>query len=688
MRALCIALSSLLATAPIAAQVDKPAGSTRRRPRWRSHWSFTKLERPAPPEVKNASWPRSDLDRFVLARLEARGLAPSPPADRATLIRRVSLDLTGLPPSPEEVTAFENDRRPDAYERLVDELLRRPAYGEHWTRLWLDLARYADTKGYEKDLNRDIWAYRDWLIRAFNADMPFDTFTRDQLAGDLLPAPTRDQLIATAFHRNTLNNDEGGTDNEEFRVAAVKDRVDTTVQVWMGLSMGCAKCHDHKYDPITQREYYEFYAFFNQTRDADTYNEAPTIPTPTAAQREALKKLEAELGALREKLAGGAPEKETKAAIAKLEKQKKRLDIDRLPIMRELDPEKRRKTHVQVRGSFLSPGAEVRPGVPAAFGPLPNGAPKNRLGVAMWLTDAANPLTARVTVNRWWAQFFGTGIVETQEDFGTQGARPSHPHLLDWLATEFIRQGWSFKRLCKTIVMSATYRQRSTATPELLRIDRFNRLLARGPAFRLPAETIRDNALAIAGLLSHKMYGPSVMPPQPPGIWQSTYNASKWRTSPGQDRWRRGIYTFTKRTSGYPASLTFDAPTRETCTLRRIRTNTALQALVTLNDPVYVEAAQAMARRLEDEGGESLDERLAYGLRLAVARRPRASELARLRGLYQSRLHHYEAHPEAARAMATDPLGPAPEGTDLAELAALTVVCNVILNLDEVLVKR
>lgn len=614
-------------------------------------------------------------------------MAPSPRASRATLIRRLSLDLTGLPPTPEEIAAFVADAAPDAYEKLVERLLARPTYGEHWARLWLDLARYADTKGYEKDKVRTIWPYRDWLIRSFNADLPFDVFTRDQLAGDLLTNPTEDQRIATAFHRNTLSNDEGGTDDEEFRVAAVKDRVDATMQIWMGLTIGCANCHSHKFDPITHREYYQFYALFNQTEDADRPNDAPVMVIATAAQRARLAQLDADLAAHRKQLAADGKPKGRDKKTRQLRALKQRVPVVRLPILRELPLNKRRQTRIHIRGNFLAPGDQVQPAVPAAFGPLPEGAPINRLGVARWLTDPSNPLTARVTVNRWWAQFFGRGIVETQEDFGTQGALPTHPDLLDWLASEFIHQGYSLKHLCKTIVMSATYQQRSTVSAALLARDRFNRWLARGPAFRLSAEMIRDSALAAAGLLSVKMYGPSVMPPQPPGIWQSTYNATRWRTSTGEDRWRRGIYTFTKRTSGYPASLTFDAPTRETCALRRIRTNTPLQALVTLNDPVYVEAAQAMARRILKRG-DSDQVRIDYGFRLVTARPPHADEVASLRELLTERRRHYRTDRAAAIAMATDPLGPAPKPSDPTELAAWTVVCNVLLNLDEFLVKR
>ena len=909
---------------------------------WGTHWSFEKPERPSAPPVKTANWPASDLDRFVLARLEREGLSPSPEADKHTLARRVALDLTGLPPNPALLSKYINDPSPKAYEDLVDELLKSSTYGERWARMWLDLARYADTKGYEKDLARTMWRYRDWVIDAFNSDMPYDQFTREQLAGDLLPDATMEQQLATAFHRNTMINDEGGTDNEEFRVAAVKDRVDTTLQVWMGLTFGCAKCHNHKYDPITQREYYQFYSYFNQTEDADDFDERPKLATPTRDQAEQLARLNTQIASLERtrdtatpelksfaegwatkigasrgwvvpvpkelsaasgstltrqedgsilveakspaketyvvtlpvdlsrftglklealpdkshpkgsvgrspndgnfvlsgiKLAlrstGGTPAKEiplvsakadfsqadypvehaiknpdlTKRGwaispqqakphtavftptepvaidkdmelvvtldhqfefaypgfsigrfrlsvtgddnpgldtnvpepilaivrtspaersadqqtqllkhvasfapvtqpirdqLAKLQKDLA-LPIPQTPVLRELSEGKRRTTKMHVRGNFLEQGDAVESTVPASFHPFPAGASQNRLGVAAWLMDPHNPLTARVAVNRVWSQFFGTGLVESQEDFGSQGQPPTHPELLDWLAVEF-REGasdlkatemgslpsrpWSFKRLCKVLVMSATYRQSSRASSELLERDRFNKLLARGPRYRLEAEMIRDNALAASGLLSRKMYGPSVMPPQPEGIWQSTYNTTKWETSKGEDRYRRGLYTFIKRTTPYPAMTTFDAPSRELCTVRRINTNTPLQALVTLNDSAFVETAQALARRMVKEAGNKLADRLAKGLELALVRPARPNEIAVLAKLYESRRVYYASHAEEATKLATDPIGPVPTGLDAVELAALTAVGNVILNLDEFITRN
>jgi len=549
------------------------------------HWAFEKPQRPQLPRVNNKSWPRNEIDYFVLARLEDEGLEPSPQAGRHTLIRRLALDLTGLPPEPEEVEAFLSDESPKAYEKLVHHYFNSPRYGERWARVWLDLARYADSQGYEKDRLRTIWPYRDWVIRALNGNMPFDRFTIVQLAGDLLPVPTEDQLVATGFHRNTMTNTEGGTDDEEFRDAAVKDRVATTGQVWMGLTVGCAQCHSHKYDPVKHEDFYKLYAFFNQTADSDKPDDRPRLKLGNALST---------------------------------------------PIFSELPPDKRRTTHIHERGSFLNPGEEVQPGIPEAFHPFPKDAPKNRLGLAKWLVSKNNPLTARVMVNRLWARLFGIGIVETEEDFGTQGLPPSHPRLLDWLATEFIALDWDVKGILKKMVMSATYRQASEVSPELYKKDPRNRLLARGARFRLPAEAVRDQALAVSGLLSPKMYGPPVMPWQPPGIWQTVYSDARWITSKGEDRYRRSLYTLWRRTSPYPSSIMFDAPTGEICTLRRVRTNTPLQALVTLNDPVLMEAAQNLALRTLSEAEPCVRERAEHMFRLVLVRPPEEAEMQRI----------------------------------------------------------
>ncbi|HXG60324.1 MAG TPA: DUF1553 domain-containing protein, partial [Planctomycetota bacterium] len=1028
------------------------------------HWAFVPPRRPPVPEVKEPAWCRNEIDRFILARLEREGLRPSPEADREALLRRVTIDLTGLPPSLEEMARFAADTAPDAYERLVDRLLESPAYGERWAKVWLDLARYADTQGYAEDRPRVIWPYRDWVIRAFNENMPFDRFTIEQIAGDLLPGADERVLPATAFHRNTLTNTEGGTDDEEFRNAAVVDRVNTTMQVWMGLTMACAQCHDHKYDPLSQEEYFRLFAFFNQTEDSDKPDDRPFLEIWTDDQKRRKKELAEELArvtaeleratpeldaararweeelsrpvswtplrpqaleasagsslvlledgsvraegavaaggesyvlrvpagpgklaairleaipdpalpksgpgrgadgrfllsgvsvtlkparpaasparfvrlelpgrrrflhvaevevysggknvALKGKaaqsstaydgharlavdgntngdyfgahstthtdlqddpwwevdlgkafpiervvvwnrtdggpgilerlkgfrialldaerrpvvaqvpsavpnpkhewtpdgsrglaLAGGASDQdgaETSAAFLtknpdparrgwsappgagasavlgleraveleagatleiRLEHPAGRAPLGRfrlwatgdveaaawaalpagvraalarpaaertpdqaallaayhrsiaperaplreraaalrkeaeemkpagtVPVMRELPPAQRRKTYIQVRGNFLVRGAEVSEGVPAALHPFPAGAPKNRLGLALWLVHPENPLAARVLVNRYWEQIFGIGLVATSEDWGVRGEMPSHPELLDWLATEVVRLGWDLKRLVRLLVTSATYRQSSRVTPELWARDPSNRLLARGPRVRLSAETVRDQALFVAGLLSRRLYGPSVYPPQPKlGLTAAFSSSVDWEPSKGEDRYRRGLYTFWRRSIPYPSMATFDAPDRNVCTVRRLPTNTPLQALVTMNDPVYVEASQALARRIVAEGGAGPRERAAYGIRRCLARAARPGEIDRLVALYEEARARYAADPARARAMATDPIGPAPEKTDVVELAAWTVVSNVLLNLDEMFLKR
>lgn len=655
---------------------------------YKSHWAWQKPQKAALPPVQNKRWVRNPIDAFILARLEKEKFAPAREADRATLIRRVSLDLIGLPPTLPEIDAFLADASPDAYEKVVNRLLANPHFGEKWARMWLDLARYADSAGYGSDpLRPNLYPWRDWVIAAFNRNLPYDQFTTEQLAGDLLPNPTREQLVATAFHRNTMTNTEGGTDDEEFRIAAVKDRAITTSQVWMGLTMGCAQCHTHKYDPITQKDFYRFSAFFNQTEDNDQPDDRPTLPLPTPEQEARIAALKAEIAALDAKLAGTPAMSELKAERDKKQKELDAIKPLGLPIMKELSAGKQRDSYVLTLANFLQRGEKVDAGTPAAFPPFPTSAPRNRLGVAQWLLSADNPLTARVAVNRFWAQIFGTGIVETEEDFGLQGRLPTHPELLDWLAVEF-RQKWDMKALLQMIVTSATYRQASQASPNLLLKDPRNRWLGHFPRRRLDAETVRDQALALSGLLSPKIGGASVYPPQPPGMWQAAFNGERtWQTSTGEDRYRRGLYTFWRRTVPYPSMATFDAPSREVCTMRRQPTNTPLQALVTLNDPAYLEMAQALARRILREGGFSTADRVTFALRLATGQVPKPVQIQTLTALYEQELTYYQAHSDDAQKLATEPLGVLPLGMNTAEAAAWTVVANVLLNLDGVLMK-
>ncbi|MBK9129919.1 MAG: PSD1 domain-containing protein [Phycisphaerales bacterium] len=816
-------------------------------------WSTRPLWRQAPA-------PTPSLDGLVAARLVAMGIEPAPPAARGTWLRRVSLDLIGLPPTIAELDAFASDSPHEARERAVDRLLASRHFGERWAAWWLDLARYADTKGYEKDDRRSIWRYRDWVIDAFNRDLPFDQFTIEQLAGDLLPEPSLDQLIATAFHRNTMTNDEGGTDDEEFRVAAVIDRVNTTMQVWMGMTVGCAQCHDHKYDPLSQREYYELFAFFDQTEDDDHPSDRPVIEAPTDDQQAALVSLRAEQARLRattdawtpeyaaafsawvtaqqavvarfaaarpelgpweqsasvpaasfeaawrgegaarkradlgwtparfadgiahalkpgdnasvylrrtvhvqaattaalalgsddalrvwvndalvlqrrvsraaapdqdrvsielgagdnaivlEVINGAGPSgfafelralaldattlaelrepvsaaaepppglraawseqaPQTAGARARLDaiaKEIVAINVPTVPILRERPAARARVTKIHRRGSFLDQGATVTPGVPAALHPFPEGAPRNRLGFAQWLVSGDNPLFSRVLVNHVWGQLFGRGLVRTAEDFGSMGDRPTHQELLDWLAGEFQASGYDFKALLCSIVLSETYGRSAVADATARELDPEGALLSRGPRLRLSAEAVRDAALVASGLFDARSYGPSVMPFQPDGVWSIIYSNDQWKLSEGGDRYRRGLYTFWRRTSPYPAMVAFDAPTREFCVVRRIATNTPLQALVTLNDPAFVEAARSLGRRMQRTG--SVDAGVVLGFRACTGRIPTADELARLRALFDAEL-------------AQGPRDAA--GHD----RAWTIVGNVLLNLDETLTK-
>lgn len=712
---------------------------------WEEHWAFEAPKRPRVPRVYGDETIQNPIDNFVRARLQKEGLRASPPAERAVLLRRLSLDLTGLPPTPEEVDAFVLDASVDAYEKQVDRLLASPHYGERWARHWLDLARYADTNGYEKDRPRKMWMYRDWVIDAFNRNMPYDQFSIEQLAGDLLPDPTEQQLIATGFHRNTMLNDEGGIDPEEFRMVAVIDRVNTTAEVWLGLTMACAQCHTHKYDPISHSEYYQFLAYFNSTQD-NGLSPDPRLFKPTPEQQKTLdtlmgeiKELESELEESGNKLeveqkrwelsllTPSAKEKRDalpenirsiidtplgdrrsesknelrnyfreqdekwKHAKEKLQSRREEIgavDQDTALIMRELATP--RETNVLIRGNIFSKGEPVSHGTPAILHELPPDAPANRLGLANWLMDKQNPLTARVFVNRIWASYFGQGLVSTVNDFGTQGIPPTHPELLDWLATEFMRTDWDIKALHKLIVTSASYRQSSVVRPELLEKDPDNALYARGPRLRLEAEYVRDAALAAAGLLSPEIGGKSVFPPQPPGIWEISFSAhdliDSWKNSEGDARYRRGMYTFWKRTAPYPSHIMFDAPRGEVCISLRSQTNTPLQALVTMNDPVFIEAAGGLAKRMLVEATGELDTRLVHAFRLCLARRPRTEEIASLRKVFNDARSFYAKHPEEAAALFSQARLEENMASP-AHQAAYIIVANTLLNLDEMITK-
>jgi len=835
---------------------------------YEQHWSLTKPKLVPTPKSQHPT-PKNPVDHFVAKRLEEKSLKPAPAADPRILLRRLSLDLTGLPPSLEEVEAFAADPSEENYQAAIKRYLASQSYGEHWASMWLDIARYADTVGYSGDEYRDIWPWRDWLIDAFNSNMPYDQFTIEQLAGDLLPNATENQILATAFHRNTLNNNEGGTSDEEFRTIAVKDRISTTVNAWMGLTLRCAECHTHKYDPISLDEYYQFYAFFNQTEDNDQRDDRPRIDVMPKGREKELAEAKAKLAKLHKDrlttpspwktvqptsivseggashkiqedetilftgknppydtyLIGGTTTEETNGlrldifpsrvhndnfgrgpegamvlshlvvtssdpsnpeaqpVVQKISRatadfsqvnhnvktiigdkphvngwaakhpsegyrerryaifsfakpipaghaftvklvhkskwprlnigrlrlsttakkdpadlfNKKKLDpIDRqiiafeknllspirVPIMRDL--KKQRVTKTMLRGSYLQPGKEVTAGVPAAFNFWPEGAPKNRLGVAKWLMSPENPLTARVAVNRLWARLFGMGIVETEEDFGIQGVLPSHPDLLDWLALEY-QKDWDTKKLLTQLVTSHTYRQSAVTDSLRLEKDPRNKLLSRGPRFRLSAEVVRDSALAVTGLLSDRRYGPPVYPPNPIKEYVNAFTGGmKWIESTGEDRYRRALYTYLKRSSPHPLFETFDMATREVCNLRRIRTNTPLQSFMTLNDAAFIEAAQSMARTMAKHSADPKAQ-IAHGVKSALLRPASSAQIDTLAGLYQDMIKDYSASEKDAKTFAGKQ--PIPENSNPVKIAALTVVANVILNQDAFLTK-
>ena len=605
------------------------------------HWAYQSPKKSTLPEVKHTAWVKTPLDRFVLARLEAASLKPSSEADQATLLRRVSLDLTGLSPTLAELSAFEKDDKPGAYERVVDRLLASEHYGERWGRHWLDVARYADSDGYTIDAPRDIWKYRDWVISAMNKDMPFDQFTIEQIAGDLLPKPTQDQLIATGFHRNTPSNFEGGIDFEQYRVEAVVDRVATTGAVYLGLTMGCARCHDHKFDPISQREFYQMYAFFNNVAEVDKEDDRKYFNRPfleLATPQDLVRKAayDAQSKALQEELA--AYRKTT--TVADDVGIRERLDTIRMirvrepkilttMVMKEL-PEPR-PAFIHLGGDFLRKGSTVEPGVLAVLNPLEKSTgTANRLDLAKWLVDKKNPLTARVTVNRYWQLYFGKGLVDTENDFGTQGDKPTHPELLDWMAVDFMESGWSQKALHRMIVTSAVYRQSSLHRPDAAKVDPENRLLARQNRIRLDAEIIRDESLVASGLFAPKVGGPSVYPPQPPGVYQVTQVRREWKTSTGDDRFRRGMYTFFQRSAPHPSLVVFDAPDASVTCTKRTRSNTPLQALTQLNDSGAAEWAAALSKRVVKESNADDGSRLRTTFQLALSRLPRTDETERM----------------------------------------------------------
>ena len=684
------------------------------------HWALVAPKAPDLPAVVRQDWPRTPIDHFVLARLEQEKIVPAPEADRVTLLRRVSLDLTGLPPTPAEVAAFVADASPEAYERVVERLLASPHYGERWARPWLDVARYADSNGYSIDAPRQMWKYRDWVVAALNRDLPYDQFVIEQLAGDLLPDATVEQRIATGFNRNTQINKEGGIDPEQFRIEAVLDRVNTFGTAFLGLTVSCAQCHDHKFDPISQKDYYSLFAFFNNTVEdghggnrlggallfrPDGQPDVTIISEVSAARGKVRRYLEdkgdeveawrvalppeerAKLRptslraaadvpwekqsfAQRRAIYGAArPDDTDYAALnAKLSALERRENSAVSTLVMEELPAPRQST-IFIKGDFTRPGEPVTPATPEALPPMRSERP-NRLDLARWLFDPAHPLTARVMVNRIWQQYFGRGIVETENDFGTQGLPPSHPELLDWLAVEFAARGWSMKAMHRLIVTSATYRQSSRVRPELELVDPANKLLARQSRLRLDAEIVRDVALAASGALVPRIGGPPVYPPQPDGVMSLGQVKRDWVPSKGEDRYRRGLYTHWWRATPHPALAVFDAADGFSACTRRIRSNTPLQALTLLNDRQFFEFAGALADRIEREGGASDQAKLELAFQLSVARSPRPDETGRLLDLLQQQQTPLEGEPAAT------------------SREAWLTVARVLLNLDETITRE
>jgi hypothetical protein len=684
---------------------------------WKDHWSFVPPVGVVSPSVKDSSIVHSPIDSFVVARLDKEGLALSPMARTETLARRLSLDLTGLPATWEEVGRLVEDASPDRIDRYVDRLLASPRYGEHFASGWLDAARYSDTNGYQNDGTRTQWPWRDWVIAAFNADMPFDQFVFAQIAGDLKPNATTEDRVATGFHRNHPLNGEGGRIPEESRVEYCVDRVDTTATVFLGLTLGCARCHDHKYDPFTRRDYYRLYAFFNSIEEVGGVdrggNAAPTVKLPTPEQLARSAEIRRQIAELESSMAATSDSSkvmEENDLKGRVEELLKRTGVDRLAKKRRLDQLRTdltnlenqmletmvlqdlpqpRKTYKLERGLYDKPdlSEELSPGVPASLAKGETSEPANRLALANWLISPEQPLMARVTVNRWWQHYFGIGIVRTVEDFGSQGELPTHAELLDWLAVDWRERGWDTKGLHRQIVTSATYQQSSAATPALLEKDPENRLLSRGPRERLSSQALRDQALALSGLLVDQMGGPGVNPYQPSNVWTDfSLGKIQYEQGKGRDLYRRSIYTFWRRSVG--PTMFFDASTRQVCEVRRRLTNTPLQALTLLNDTTFVEAARVLAERAMGEGGSEATGRIDWAYHHAMGRNPSDAERDLLLARLETARRYYQEQPEKAAELLQVGDWPASNQWRADELASYAVIMNVILNVDEVVTKE
>ncbi|MGA0555575.1 PSD1 and planctomycete cytochrome C domain-containing protein [Larkinella sp. VNQ87] len=636
--------------------------------KYEKHWAFVAPQKPALPEIEQKEWPKNEIDYFILHKQEQKGLSPNEEADKERLLKRLSLDLTGLPPTLDMMDRFLADNSPQAYEKMVDQLLKNPAYGEKMALHWLDLARYADSHGYQDDGYRTQWPWRDWVIHAFNQNMHYNDFVTWQLAGDLLPGSTKEQLLATGFNRNHKITEEGGVIPEEYRISYVTDRTDLFGKGLLGVTMECAHCHDHKYDPFSQKEYYRLFAFFNNVKEVGIES---VIGGPETYAKKPLMEIS---------------DDDVKNILTFVNKP----DTNRLivSVMGDMDPDTIRKTYILKRGNYDAPGDEVTVGTPDAILPFNPNYPKNRLGLAQWLFDKKNPLTARVYVNLLWQEFFGKGIVKTSGDFGMQGDLPTNPELLDWLAVDFMSHNWDIKRLVKQMVTSATYRQSAVVTPEKLKADPDNVYLARGPRYRIHAEFVKDLVLSSSGLLNRSIGGPSVKPYQPPGLWEGATSGrgllSTYVQDHGPKLYRRGMYTLIKRTVPPPSMAIFDASNRDLCEVKRLKTNTPLQALVMMNDPTVLEASRVLAARLLQEHSDAKD-KITKAFRLIVGRKPKDKEVDLLTAYYEKEAREIKK-PVAEKALSVGEY-PVPQNVDKTKLAALMRVVSTIYNLEETITK-
>ena len=634
--------------------------------KYEKHWSFVAPKKVPLPKVEMTNWPRNEIDYFILAKQEQKGLAPNEEADKERLLKRLSIDLTGLPPSLSMMNAFLEDKSPAAYEKVVDQLMQKPSYGEKMSLLWLDLARYADSHGYQDDGYRTQWPWRDWVIHAFNKNMSYKDFVTWQLAGDLIPNYTQEQLLATGFNRNHKVTEEGGVIDEEYRMMYVTDRTDLFGKGLLGVTLECAHCHDHKYDPFSQKDYYQLFAFFNNVKEEGIES---VIGGPETYAKKPFMEICNE---------------DIKNMLSFINKE----DTNKLIVSVMSDQDTIRKTNILQRGQYDVPGDEVEPGTPSAILPFKASYAKNRMGLANWLFDQENPLTARVFINLLWQEIFGRGIVKTSGDFGMQGELPSNPALLDWLAVDFMQHNWDIKRLMKQMVKSATYRQSAEITKEKLAKDPENILLARGPRYRIEAELIRDFVLSSSGLLNTNIGGPSVKPYQPDGLWEGATSGrgllSVYKQDHGKELYRRGMYTLIKRTVP-PASMgIFDASNRDICEVKRQRTNTPLQALVMMNDPTVLEASRVLAAKLFKENAD-VKEAITRAFRLIVCRKPHENEIQILFKYYSQQASSIDAL--SAKKMLSVGESPQEENLDKKKLAALMRVISTIYNLEETITK-